>query len=332
MPAVRTLVTELATGLGMLRIEDARALLGSPPAQLNGVRDEDWRRLVRAARSRTHADHFTSGLENGAAFFRSRQALARRKARSIEWAGGHRAIGDETVPVDLRVDHVYLVSCKYLSHVLHNRSPAQLVYGLLGTGSRPNEADWFNKVAPTRYLALYGAVRRSLGVRGLPVDPDALTTDQRRALAVHLRSGWDDRCADLYQELCGRVATRTAELWRRNSDALGLERMLWRLLRIGPAPYFVLGSDRDGSMRLRIDTPWDWRQRYRFRGLEIRKQTGGQARVGWCASARDLRDGTDVDVVGHVEVRWSHGRFGQPPEAKVYLDTPHHAVPGYNPL
>jgi hypothetical protein len=31
-------------------------------------------------------------------------------------------------------------------------------------------------------------------------------------------------------------------------------------------------------------------------------------------------------------VRWSHGRFGKPPEAKAYLDTPHHRVPGYVPL
>ena len=35
---------------------------------------------------------------------------------------------------------------------------------------------------------------------------------------------------------------------------------------------------------------------------------------------------------GHVEVRWSHGRFCGPPEAKVYLDTPHADVPGYFPL
>ena len=35
---------------------------------------------------------------------------------------------------------------------------------------------------------------------------------------------------------------------------------------------------------------------------------------------------------GHVEVRWSHGRFSGNPEAKVYLDTAHAAVPGYHPL
>ncbi len=35
---------------------------------------------------------------------------------------------------------------------------------------------------------------------------------------------------------------------------------------------------------------------------------------------------------GHVEIRWSHGRFAQPPEAKVYLDTPMADLPGYHPL
>jgi hypothetical protein len=34
-------------------------------------------------------------------------------------------------------------------------------------------------------------------------------------------------------------------------------------------------------------------------------------------------------VHGYVEVRWSHRRFGAPPEAKVHLKTPHADVPGY---
>lgn len=44
------------------------------------------------------------------------------------------------------------------------------------------------------------------------------------------------------------------------------------------------------------------------------------------------RSGQTREVSGHVEVRWSHGRFGGPPEAKGYLDTSHHLVPGYFPL
>jgi hypothetical protein len=37
--------------------------------------------------------------------------------------GGHKPPGLEQVPADLRVDHVYLVSCKYGSSILHNVAP-----------------------------------------------------------------------------------------------------------------------------------------------------------------------------------------------------------------
>ena len=59
---------------------------------------------------------------------------------------------------------------------------------------------------------------------------------------------------------------------------------------------------------------------------------GGQPRVGWHAVVRDRISAKPSEISGHIEVRWSHGRFGGLPEAKGYLDTPHHLVPGYFPL
>lgn len=56
--------------------------------------------------------------------------------------------------------------------------------------------------------------------------------------------------------------------------------------------------------------------------------SGGQPMVGWRAEFTE-RDGVAREVHGHVEIRWSHGRFSGPPEAKVYLDTPFGDVPGY---
>jgi hypothetical protein len=108
--------------------------------------------------------------------------------------------------------------------------------------------------------------------------------------------------------------------------------MLWRLLRIGSAPYFVLGSSPRGSLRLRIATPWDWRQLYELRAFDVEPRAGGQPMVGWRAVVRPRAEGDDLVVDGRVEVRWSHGRFAGPPEAKVYLHTPHTQVPGYFPL
>ena len=107
------------------------------------------------------------------------------------------------------------------------------------------------------------------------------------------------------------------------------EAMLWRLLRVGSAPYFVLGSSAERSLRLRIATSWDWRQHFKLAAFSLAPQRGGQPRVGWHAVVRDRTSSESVEVTGHIEVRWSHGRFGGLPEAKGYLDTPHHLVPGY---
>ena len=135
-----------------------------------------------------------------------------------------------------------------------------------------------------------------------------------------------------YRRLCEAVSEATAARWTARITAQNREAVLWRLLRIGSAPYFVLGSSPAGSVRLRIDTPWDWRQHFALRGFDVSAQPGGQPRVGWTGRYRVLATGEERSVEGHVELRWSHGRFGGPPEAKVYLDTPHDQVPGYHPL
>jgi len=93
----------------------------------------------------------------------------------------------------------------------------------------------------------------------------------------------------------------------------------------------VLGAGRDDVIRLRIDTPWDWRQRFELRGLDIDPDDAGQPQVRWQATVRDRVVGEDRVVDGHVEIRWSHGRFSAV-EAKLHLKTPAHDVPGYFPL
>lgn len=51
--------------------------------------------------------------------------------------------------------------------------------------------------------------------------------------------------------------------------------------------------------------------------------------VSWEAVFDDRMTSLRNSVAGHVEIRWSHGKFCGQPEAKVYLDTPVEEVPGY---
>ncbi len=329
MPSERTFVTELATGLGMLGDDDVVTVLGRRPAEFVNLSAEDWDRLGELWSGGRYGREFMEGFMNGRAFLGAPDALNGRLPRIVEWIGGRRPPGDEVVPSDLRVDHVYLVSCKYLSGILHNPSPARLVEGLLARGPADDGRDWYQRVAPVEFGELWAACVRADPC--LPPDPRA--PGQRRAVAARLASGWPPGALLAYEALCRAVAERTAERWR---DAIGRanpEAVAWRLLRIGSAPYFILGtSRRRRPMRLRIDTPWDWRTRYRFRRLEVRAQPGGQPRVGWSVVYERGAEAMERAVEGHVEIRWSHGRFAQPPEAKVYLDTRHEEVPGYHPL
>jgi len=333
VPAERTEITEVVTGLAMFGGDDLAAALANPPEAFHGVTGEVWDRLVGLEREGRYRPEFAAAWANGRLFLQSADGLRGRRPRLVEWKGGHRAPGEEVVPADLRIDHVYLVSCKYLSKILINASPAHLFDRALRGGHGIQAPDWYLEVDPEGYQDLYDLVRRTLPADlGLPPFASDLTREHRRMLRGHLRGPWPSEAHGVYRSFAARVAQRSAERWRR---ALGTKRereaMLWRLLRIGPAPYFILGASQERSLRLRIATPWDWRQAFDLRSFDVWGDEAGQPLVRWRAVVRS-DDGEDAEVAGHVEVRWSHGRFAQPPEAKVRLDTPHHRVPGYFPL
>lgn len=395
MPSDRTAVTELGTGLGMLGSAGIDEAVRSRTPVMHSLSPEMWEQLERLRAGGAYDAEFHAAWENGQAFLTAGDGLRGRLPQVVEWKGTGRAPGDEVAPIDLRVDHVYLISCKYLSKILFNVSPTSVFDGLLfGAPSRgaratrellPGGGDWYADVAPAEYQALYESVRLAAlraeastassssllsarserpgfapaavalpglsatgatempeadGPQGRPV-PDALhhlppravdlTVPQREELGHWLRSGWPPGAKDLYATLSATVARASAHRWETAMDDRGGtgETMLWRLLRIGSAPYFVLGSSSDRSLRLRIATSWDWRQHFQLIAISMEGQPGGQPRVGWEALVRDRSSQEVHSVVGHIEVRWSHGRFGGLPEAKGYLDTPHHLVPGY---
>jgi hypothetical protein len=289
------------------------------------------RRRARAGRAGGQLDGvFADAFGNGRAFARADDGLRHRRPRLIEWRGPVRAPGDEVVPADLRVDHVYFVSCKYLSRIVINASPSHLFERLLTGGHGQRAVDWFGVVAPAEYAAFYADVRDHRDDLDLPADHAELTSEQRDVLRKAMPGRLPVALAASYRALCDAVGHESARRWREGlADRAVQERVLWRMLRIGSAPYFVLGASGDDHLRLRITTPWDWRRRWRFEGIEVVPGPGGQPRVDWCAAVRDRDLGGVHEVRGHVEVRWSHGKFCGPPEAKVYLDTPYTEVPGY---
>jgi hypothetical protein len=337
MPDDRTLVTELATALGTLPDADLTTSLYRRPAEVR-IDPATWHRLDDLHHAGHLADQFDLAFANGRALALADDGLGGRAPRIIEWTGGRRPPGDEVAPIDLRIDHVYLISCKYDSDILANTSPARLFHGLLATTGGWDRSDWYAARAPDEYQALYRACLEATGLTDLPATADLCTRDEHDRLrrALKDRSYPDEASRSAYGALCRAVSVASAQHWREALDSTGTspELMLWRLLRIGSAPYFVLGIDRRTAepVQYRIASPWDWRDEFELMDFTIEAGHAGQPRVDWTGTFRHRRSVRTGTLSGHVEIRWSHGRFAQPPEAKVYLDTPMADLPGYHSL
>ena len=331
----KTTVTELATALGCLDYGTASWAVLQRPAELL-VDDAVWCQLERGLHDPALLALADTAFANGSAFAAHPEALDGRRPGRIEWTGGRRPPGDQVIPADLRIDRVYLVSCKYSSRVLHNAAPARVFDHLLRSSDTHDRADWYSVVAPDEHRTLAREAARAVGCAMPDRDPALADVVDRRRLRDALRTigrAWPSDVQPLYGELCVRVSEASAERWRQAaSTRTARELLLWRLLRLASSPYFVVGTHGGDTMRFRIDTPWDWRQSYELQAFHIEPDGAGQPQVGWRAEVRDRELGATRIVDGHVEIRWSHGRFAGPPEAKVYLDTPHAEVPGYVPL
>ncbi len=336
MPNDRTTLSELATALGITGCGSLRVALTERPQNMC-IRDESWEKLQQILAAGTYEYIARAAFENGAFFAGHPTGLDGRTPRQIEWSGDRRIPGDQAIPADLIVDRVYLISCKYLSQILHNTAPARLFDDILAPSSQARHTDWFGEVAETQQLALYHRALKLFGLGDMADSPSELDSDQhaklRSAFKEHGGRGIPSELRREYDELIAAVSKTSAERWRRGlREPAQQERMLWRLLRIYSATYYILGIDRRRTMRLRVMTPWEWRNAFEFRSFVIEPDGRGQPRVSWKARYGERSGGRIADVHGHVEIRWSHGPFFHPPEAKIYLDTRHEEVPGYVPL
>ena len=333
MADTRTAVSEIVTGLGLFGFRDLTRAIAARPRFITNVDDSVFDELDAAYASGRHAGVFDVAWENGQRFARATDGLRGRPPWSVEWKGPHKPPAYEQIPADLRVDHVYLISCKYGSKILQNASPANLFERAL-TERRTSAEDWFAVVAATSYQELYDAAVAHVGITDLPESVLDLDRNGRQRLRRALPGRWPAELRELWEFVAFEIARASAARLKTNLSTRGeREAFVWRLLRLQAAPYFVLGADlKDVPLHYRVTTPWDFRTRFALQSVDTWGEHAGQPLVRWRIDVRDRLSDTDRTVEGHVEVRWSHGKFGGMPEAKIYLDTPHHDVAGYEPL
>ena len=334
MPALKTEITEITTGMAMLGYQDVDRALEVRPRHITHVTEATFDRLDDARASGDNDRDFEIAWANGAAFARSELGLRGRPPWTLEWKGHHKPASKsiETIPADLRIDHVYLISCKYGSRILHNSGPVPLFDHCLAPTGSIQRVNWFESVCPETFRAVWKPVYNAAGIDD-HITPALANAVQRDCVGELLLSMPIDISSATYTEFVADASQASAARWRSNINGPA-ERteLLWRMLRMQAAPYFVLGARHNGTpIRYRVNTPWDFAQRYSVVSFDVSAGRRGQPSVDWTATIREP-DGTVHTVPGYVEVRWSHGKLHGSPEAKVLLDCEPETVPGYDAL
>ena len=337
MPDIKTTITEVITGLGMtehtqLGTALQEALVTNP---VGNVTPEIWEEIWTTHKSGKCKDEFNKAWENGKAFLESEYGLRGRPPAQIEWKGLIKSPSYDLTPVDIRVDQVYHISCKYNSSILHNTSPINLFDNCLAEQKTKN-LDWYAMVAPTEYLNFYKECAEYLGPAAFPEGVEHLTRQQRDLLATGLRDTdqWPISLMESYRALCREVAQVSAAWWMEKIEQqITPDEMYWRIVRLNSFPYFILGKHEKKPVRSLIMTPSDWRNHYEMvEFIVIPDMQAGQPLVLWQATVKDKRTNLNHIVEGYIQIRWGHGKFSGQPAVKIYLTTPLTKVKGYVPL
>ena len=320
-------VTEVGTAIG-LRHSSLETALDLDPTKV-GIEDLDagtWDRVRNVLRTGKRLGLLKMAFANGR--FLKEHVLRGKEVEAVRWRGATRL----TSPVDIWVDESFLISCKYRSKVLHNASPYTLFKSLLGVVEQApvRTANWYAAVAPKEYQKYYEAFARATGF-DLPAKPEDLDLHQRVLLAQSQVAG---KVASAAVKFSDAVSTASSSVWKQTLAGINSPQpFILRMLRVTTEPYYILGVSVSGKpIRVKVMSASEWLALYPAARLIVSPRLGSrQPVVEWEAEIED-RHGRVHRALGHVEIRWSHGKFRGAPEAKVYLDTPLSKVPGHTVL
>ena len=234
----RTTVTELATALGMTGHAALEAAVEARPESLE-IGSGQWAGLEGILRSGAWTAVAETAFDNGAYFAAHGDGLKGRMPERIEWSGGRRMPGDRPVPADLLVDRVYLISCKYLSRIIHNTAPAFL---FRDAPRRDLSIPWHRtgsvRWRPTSTTRSTREPSRFSGLTDMAESPAALNSGAAQATqGLPSRSefapGLPNELDSEYKLLIDsrQPKLRRSDGERFSDDRAEQERMLWRLLR-----------------------------------------------------------------------------------------------------
>lgn len=328
MADIKTTATELSVALGIGGLNfDINDLL-----EIKNVTSADANAVMTWLNANTDNNKLGIALRNVGLHIRSYHSKSGSISSSIEWSGGKTLTTGVAAAKDI-VEHYGPVSLSYSvkadSNIIYNSSPGRLAALTSGNpihGSRfPN---WFNVIAPAEYQALYvlcdGPVQTGYAT--------VAAWDSGRKNAA-LKRGFREYASNkiqtnqlaqaAYQSLCNAVSTNTANLFQANLQAVilnnpnALKTIFWEFFRLNSTAYILCGLEHGKGFATKVLDKNTWNKQFKVTSIKAIPNQAGQPEVILDFGFQDSKKDT-YQYQLKLEIRWSHGKFGGNPEAKVY--------------
>jgi len=323
MVSARTIATEIGFCLGVLNHEDF-----STSPNIIEMESSHWEQFVNSQNRYNNLVNLS---------FRQGQEVARNIGliESVEWvANSHLRYGSQ---IDVVINGNLPISLKHDSAILYNPGPDLLFARNLNDNLAKTNSLWKQRVAPNEYQDFYYQARHTTRLLELPQNVSNITSEQglrlRRAMPARQWPS-DYVLLPYYQSLTTAVAIESSRIWSmNNSNEQQRTNLFLRIFRFLDNQNYRFVGRCGEEFLLNVISSSEWRRRYRVINFRSFRRPSVQAEVGWEFTILDISNGEEITISGHVQVRWSHGKnFYNNCESKVYLDSNHSEIPGYDSI
>ena len=331
MPSPKTECTELSVGFGILAIEN---LLDLQPSQVE--------KFFEGTLSKEKYDRFREEFQNNEALYRQMYNVGfglraiyppYKKVSSLKWAGPQQQAATTAAAKDLIVANTP-VSVKENSDVVHNPSPYNLFETIpSGQVKAQSSENWYLEQAHQGYQELYSFVRDK-GLEYLPEDvsefEQSIKGSKRKPIKNVIKQFSDDEkraFKQLYLRMCHQVAKVSADIFNNNYSAsmrgrsrnAVIEQITRHFFRMNAIDYILCGIDKKKEFALIIPEITRWKREWIIVDVIAEPELDReQSRVRFLVHYKNRNSGITNMAEFHTQIRWSHGKFQNNPEAKLY--------------
>lgn len=338
MATEKTEATELSVAFGILGIESPTSLPYESVLSLfeSTLSEQKYRRFekefVNPVNHRLYMKLINLGLQLRKTYS-SFNAIS-----SVQWCGPERQSRTDTGARDLIVANTP-ISVKASSNVLANKSPSYVFECLpQGTPAPDRSENWYMLTDPHGYQSLYSFIRNIRLARfdGFPESVEEFERvashrerDELRQEIDKLSPSQRASFNSLYIAMCRKVAEESAKLFNQNflsamrgpTSRWVIENIVRNLFRLDSVSYIMAGTMGSKVYAIKLPSLTQWKKDWEIVDVHaIPELTREQSRVQLIVKYRQKKTNDIHSALFHVEIRWSHGKFMQSPEAKIYKD------------